>query len=119
MKTILAFLLLFYFNFSLAQSINEQKETQFQNGDSTTTSQLRDSLVIKIDHTENFRGFGTGSGFVTAKRGYKFIGVFVVLSNPTKQEVNFDLNEIYLLDTVNFIRYKVEFCDGVRTIYFF
>lgn len=70
---------------------------------------FNDSVTLKIDLIDEFKGIGTGSGAIFPARGYKFVAVEVRVINisETKQEVILD--EICLPDTLNMIKYRPEF----------
>ena len=95
MKPILTFIFAYCCNYCFCQSTN------------TEIISLQDSLVIKIDYAEDYKGYGTGSGFVTAKKGFKFVGVYVHISNPTKGQIDVDLKNAYLVDTGSLAKYGV------------
>lgn len=73
---------------------------------------MEDSLKVRVDLADEFRGFGTGGGYVTAKKGYKFIGVYVYISNPEKEPITYNLTEVYLLDTVSKVKSEVSYVMG-------
>src|SRR5262249_49377738 len=72
-------------------------------------SDFENEFSVKIEEVENLKGFGTGSGSVFPKKGYKFIGLYVLFSNTTSETHELDMGNLYMLDTLNKIKYKASY----------
>lgn len=107
--TILSLLLSITFCYS--QGFTADTSIQL-NGDTSLKHAAGTFPVVKVTYAEEYSGYGTGSGFVTANKGYKFFGVYVNVSNPTKALINLNLTDVLLLDMANKIKYRVHSVMG-------
>ncbi|MDJ1506051.1 hypothetical protein [Xanthocytophaga agilis] len=79
---------------------------------SGSTSMLNkplDIFVFEVESTEEFKGFGTGSGYTYPIKGYKFFAVYIHCTNSTGQDQPINLEDICLLDFGKKIKYKPDF----------
>lgn len=80
---------------------------------------FNDSVILKIESFEEFKGFGTGSGYVFPQKGYKFIAVHVHVSNISESKQEVILDEICLPDTVNKVKYRPDYIMTVSVFTMF
>ncbi|MEI6947258.1 hypothetical protein V9K67_08680 [Paraflavisolibacter sp. H34] len=68
-----------------------------------------DSISLFVEQVEEFPAFATGNFSARPKRGYKFIGVYLQLTNKTGESQEVDLKSIFLADTAYRVKYAPEY----------